>query len=169
MQPSTTTNAAARRRRSRVALACLCAALGWSLAIGSEPAAAAAGLRQTGIVGGGFVNVIAVDPSGSGVVIAGGDVSGLHRSTDFGNTWTQVNTGIAGIDQLKVASVAFSPTTVGEIFAAVGDEGRDGGVLVSEDAGLTWDLRSTVPQFSGGNNDGWPTLPQTHPRSTGRL
>src|SRR3954454_837679 len=123
MQPSTTTNAAARRRRSRVALACLCAALGWSLAIGSEPAAAAAGLRQTGIDGGGFVNVIAADPSGSGLLIAGGDVSGLHRSTDFGDTWRQVNAGVTGIDQLKVAAVAFDPTTPGEVYAAVGGRG----------------------------------------------
>jgi hypothetical protein len=170
MQPSTTTNASARSRRPRVALACLCAAVGWSLAIGAaQPAGAVAGLRQTGIDGGGFVNVIAADPSGSGVVIAGGDVSGLHRSTDFGDTWTQVNTGITGIDQLKVASVAFSPSTPGEVFAAVGDEGRNGGVLVSDDGGLTWELRSTVLQFSGGNNDGWPGLPQKHPRSTGRL
>jgi hypothetical protein len=152
-----------------VALAAACVALAWALAGGATvPAAGVTGFRQSGIVGGGFVNVIAADPSGSGLMIAGGDVSGLHRSTDFGATWTQVNAGITSVDQLKVASVAFSPTP-GEIYAGVGDEGRNGGVLVSTDAGLTWELRSTVPQFSGGNNDGWPTLPQKHPRSTGSL
>lgn len=171
LSPTTTTTAAAPcSRRSRVALASLCLALGWTFALGpAGPAGAVTGFRQSGIEGGGFVNVIAVDPSGSGLVIAGGDVSGLHRSTDFGDTWSQVNTGITGIDQLKVASVAFSPSTPGEVYAAVGDEGRNGGVLVSADAGLTWELRSTVPQFSGGNNDGWSSLPQKHPRSTGRL
>jgi hypothetical protein len=171
MKPLTTTNASARTaRRPRAALAAACALLGWTLALsGTVPASGATGFRQTGLIGGGFVNVIAVDPSGSGLVIAGGDVSGLHRSTDFGDTWTQVNSAARGIDQLKVASIAFSPSTPGEVYAAVGDEGRNGGVLVSTDAGITWALRSTVPQFSGGNNDGWPTLPQKHPRSTGTL
>ena len=167
---SPTTIAAAPRhsRRPRAIFAALCLVAGATLASPS-PAPAATGFRQSGIVGGGFVNVIAADPSGSGLMIAGGDVSGLHRSTDFGATWTQANTGITGIDQLKVASIAFSPWKPGEIYAAVGDEGRNGGVLVSSNEGLTWELRSTVPQFSGGNNDGWPTLPQKHPRSTGHL
>ena len=171
MLPPTTTNAASRSsRRPRVALSSVCLVLGWTLALGPAGlSSAAAGFRQSGIEGGGFVNVIAADPTGSGVMIAGGDVSGLHRSTNFGDTWTQVNIGISGIDQLKVAAVAFSPTTPGEIYAGVGDEGRNGGVLVSTDAGRTWELRSTAVQFSGGNNDGWPTLPQKHPRSTGRL
>ena len=169
MPPHTTSTAARLSRRPR-ATAVACAALVWTLAGAVSPSASGAtGFRQSGIVGGGFVNVITVDPSGSGLVIAGGDVSGLQRSTDFGDTWTQVNTGITGIDQLKVASVAFSPSTPGEVYAGVGDEGRDGGVLVSTDAGITWELRSTVPQFSGGNNDGWATLPQKHPRSTGSL
>src|SRR5437870_13828864 len=38
----------------------------------------------SGVAGGGFVNVVAVDPAGSGLVLAGGDVSGIHRSTDWG-------------------------------------------------------------------------------------
>jgi len=169
MTTPTTTSAAARgSRRPRVVVALLCLVLSSTLA-SSMPAPAATGFRQSGIEGGGFVNVIAADPSGSGLIIAGGDVSGLHRSTDFGTTWTQVNAGVTGIDQLKVASVAFSPSVPGEVYAAVGDEGRNGGVLVSSDSGLTWELRSTVPQFSGGNNDGWPTLPPKHPRSTGDL
>jgi hypothetical protein len=142
----------------------------WAVAGGGgAPSTRASGFRQSGIVGGGFVNVIAVDPSGSGLVIAGGDVSGLHRSVDFGQHWTQANTGVTAIAQLKVASIAFSPSTPGEVYAAVGDEGSGGGVLVSTDTGLTWELRSATPQFSGGNNDAIPTLPPTHPRSTGSL
>jgi hypothetical protein len=171
MSPSTTTNRIVHPRRSRFSRTLLWAATLSALTTGAPVAhaAAASGFEQSGIVGGGFVNVVVADPSGSGVMLAGGDVSGLHRSTDFGATWTQVNTGIAAVDQLKVASVAFSPSTPGEVYAAVGDEGRNGGVLVSSDGGVTWALRSTVPQFSGGNNDGWPAMPQTHPRSTGRL
>jgi hypothetical protein len=162
----------ARRTPARaVALVCAVAlAAGWVVTAGERGAPALTpGFTQSGIVGGGFVNVVAAGPSGSGLLLAGGDVSGLHRSTDFGDTWQQVNVGVTGIDQLKVAAVAFSPTTPGEAFAAVGDEGRNGGFLASTDYGRTWELRSSVPQFSGGNNDGWPTLPQKHPRSTGRL
>ena len=166
--PTTTPPAARRSRRPRALVAVLFLVVSSTLA-SSPPAPAATGFRQSGIEGGGFVNVVSADPAGSGLMIAGGDVSGLHRSTDFGATWTQVNTGVTGIDQLKVASVAFSPSVPGEIYAAVGDEGRNGGVLVSSNDGLTWELRSTVPQFSGGNNDGWPTLPPKHPRSTGHL
>ena len=168
----TTTAVSSAARRVLVAVAAACLILGWALLpalVVSDRASAAAGFSQTGIEGGGFVNVIAADPFGSGVMVAGGDVSGLHRSADFGRTWSQVNVGITSIDQLKVASVVFSPSAAGEVYAAVGDEGRNGGVLVSTDEGRSWELRSTVPQFSGGNNTGWPTLPQKHPRSTGRL
>jgi len=122
----------------------------------------------SGLDGGGFVNVVAYDPSGSGVVLAGGDVSGIQRSTDFGRTWAPANTGVAGLAQLKVASLLFSPRVAGEVYAAVGDEGRAGGLLVSTDDGRSWSLRSDVPRFSGGNNEGTP-LPPRHPRSTGTL
>ena len=67
------------------AVACaLFLAAGWLVTAGERRApAAASGFQQSGIAGGGFVNVIAADPSGSGLLIAGGDVSGLHRSTDL--------------------------------------------------------------------------------------
>jgi hypothetical protein len=126
------------------------------------------GFHQSGIDGGGFVNVVTFDPSGSGVVLAGGDVSGILRSSDFGATWAPSNTGVEGLDQLKVASILFSPRVPGEVYAAVGDEGRTGALLVSTDDGRSWSLRSDVPRFSGGNNDGTP-LPPRHPRSTGTL
>ena len=39
------------------------------------------------------MNVVAFDPRTPGVVIAGGDNSGIYRSTDDGQTWSPVNTG----------------------------------------------------------------------------
>ena len=112
------------------------------------------------------MNVVAFDPALPGVVLAGGDVSGISRSTDYGRTWAPANTGVEDLTDLKVASILFSST--GEAYAAVGDKGVGGGLMVSSDAGRSWSLRSDVPRFSGGNNDGLP-LPAPHPRSTGSL
>ena len=112
------------------------------------------------------MNVVAFDPVVPGVVLVGGDVSGISRSIDYGRTWAPANTGVEDLTDLKVASILFSPT--GEAYAAVGDRGVGGGLMVSSDAGLSWSLRSDVPRFSGGNNGGLP-LPTPHPRSTGSL
>ena len=122
----------------------------------------------SGLEGGGFINTVALDPAGSGLVLAGGDVSGVHRSTDWGRTWSPANTGITVQAHLKVAALAFSPTVPNKVYAAVGARGTQGGLLVSTDGGTTWSLRSHVPRFSGGNNVD-AGLPTTHPRSTGNL
>lgn len=123
----------------------------------------------SGVDGGGFINVIAFDPWTPGVVLAGGDVSGISRSSDSGRTWQTSNAGIESLSALKIASLAFSPSTPGTIYAGVGFQGTGGGLLVSTDDGRSWSLRSTTPQFSGGNNPAGGPLPSPHPRSTGRL
>jgi hypothetical protein len=117
-------------------------------------AAPAVPFRATGLDGGGLVNVVAFDPWTPGVVIAAGDNSGFFRSTDFGQTWTPQNTGILGVNQLQVATIAFSPSVPGTIYAGAGALGVGGGVFVSTDDGRTWALRSSVPQFSGAPNTG---------------
>ena len=113
--------------------------------------------------------MVAFDPWTPGVVIAGGDNSGFYRSTDNGQTWTPQNAGIAGLNQLQVATIAFSPSVPGTIYAGVGALGAGGGVFVSTDDGRTWTLRSSVPQFSGAPNTGVAGVPAPHPRSTGTL
>jgi hypothetical protein len=162
-----------RRRTSRtsitltltvVLLAVLCAVPTMPLR-----AAPAVPFRPTGLDGGGLVNVVAFDPWTPGVVIAGGDNSGFYRSSDNGLTWTPQNAGIAGVSQLQVATIAFSPTVPGTIYAGVGALGAGGGVFVSTDDGRTWTLRSSVPQFSGAPNTGIAGVPAPHPRSTGTL
>ena len=69
----------------------------------------------------------------------------------------------------QVAAVLFSTGTPGLVYAGVGKKGASGGLLVSQDGGRTWSLRSSVPQFSGGDNEGVNGIPHTHPRSTGAL
>ena len=83
------------------------------------------------------MNVAAFDPWTAGVVIAGGDNSGIYRSTDDGQTWSPTNLGIADTRQLEVATIAFSPNVAGTIYAGVGNQGAGGGLLVSRDDGLT--------------------------------
>src|SRR5439155_15444497 len=105
--------------------------------------------QGSGVEGGGFQNVVAVDPSGSGVLLAGGDVSGFQRSTDWGAHWETANGGITTQSELLVATIAFSDAVPGKVYAGVGWKGRLGGLLVSTDGGQSWALRSPVPGFSG--------------------
>jgi hypothetical protein len=113
----------------------------------------------SGLIGGGIQNVVAVDPGSSGIVLAGGDVAGIHRSTDWGQTWQPVN-GTVTIGGLAVAALQFSPSVPGKVYAALGQKGP-GGVMVSTDYGATWSVRSTSVRFSGVNG---PTI-----RPTGNL
>jgi len=103
----------------------------------------------SGLDAGSYVPTIAVDPSGSGLLLAGSNVGGVFRSTDHGATWAAANSGIT-VGSLSVASLLFAPKVVGKVYAALGNNGP-GGVEVSTDGGQTWALRSSVPQFNGPN------------------
>lgn len=122
----------------------------------------------SGLDGGGFQNVVAFDPMDPAVVLSGADVSGLARSTDGGRTWVRVNAGLAATPGgQSVAALVFSPHRRDEVYAATGLQGVGGGVYASLDGGVSWRLRSAVPQFSGGNN--LMAGSGKHPRPTGQL
>lgn len=123
----------------------------------------------SGLDGAGFQNVVALDPTGSGAVLSGADVAGVHRSSNFGLEWRQANSGLDSLSKLKIAALAWSRTQPGVVYAATGSKGAGGGLARSSDGGVSWAVLSTVPQFSGGNNSGLGGLPATHPRSTGNL
>jgi hypothetical protein len=133
------------------------------------PSAGTLRFQGSGLEGGGFENVVAVDPSGSGVLLAGGDVSGFQRSTDWGAHWETANGGITTQSELQVAAIAFSAATPGKVYAGVGWKGRLGGLLVSTDGGQSWTLRSHSPGFSGLGHPRVPGLERPFPRSTGNL
>lgn len=130
----------------------------------------------SGYDGGGNQSCVAVDPFHAGVVLDGADISGFYRSTNYGNDWASANDHAPGSPLLftiksdyKVASIAFSKKTPNKVYAAVGNRGADGRFLVSTDGGESWEARSDVPHFSGGNTNAPDKLPNPHPRSTGNL
>ena len=133
-----------------VSLTLVCLSLAsaqWSAATGPLT------FKASALDAGGVENALAIDPV-NGVLLAGGNVSGIHRSTDWGQTWQPANRGIQviGINDQGVASLAFAPTNSsfpGRAFAAVGASSKtggfpgfftSGGVYVSDDHGQSWTL-----------------------------
>ncbi|MBL4850598.1 MAG: IPT/TIG domain-containing protein, partial [Planctomycetes bacterium] len=62
---------------------------------------------------------------------------GVFRSTDNGDNWAQINTGLEGV--LNVMNVLHDPVSSGRIIAAT--QGR--GILRSLDGGSSWQTRNT--------------------------
>lgn len=102
---------------------------------------------SSALEGGSIVNVVAFDPRLDGTVLAGSDVAGLYRSTDWGATWRAVNAGVYLLP--TVAALQFSPTVPGKVYAALGN-GSSGGIAVSVDGGVTWETRPGAARFNGG-------------------
>src|SRR3954454_22732300 len=103
------------------------AALSASTASGA--AVAPLTFAESGLGGGGFQNVIAIEPADSGLVLAGGDTSGIYRSLDGGSSWTPADTALTDTSQYKIASIEFSPAVPGRVYAAAGNTGSGGGLL----------------------------------------
>ncbi len=77
---------------------------------------------------------------------SGGDGSGLFKSTDGGDTWTEIsrNRGLpSGV--LGKIGVTVSPLNSNRIWAIV--EAKDGGLYRSDDAGQTWQRVSENPNI----------------------
>lgn len=117
----------------------------------------------SGIDGAGFCNVGV--QRGDGRVLLGLDVGGIYYSSDHGDTLYAANAHAYAPTHLSVAGIAFSNTEPAGAWACIGKQGNGGGLLHSSDSGKSWTFRSTIPQFSGGNNNDSP-LPVPHPRST---
>ena len=76
------------------------------------------------------------------VMISGGEGSGLYKSVDAGETWTELTEGLPK-EKGKMA-IAVSPANSNKVYALIeSDSNKDqGGLFVSMDAGKTWSMVS---------------------------
>jgi photosystem II stability/assembly factor-like uncharacterized protein len=103
---------------------------------------------------------LAFDPSNSKTILAAlwqtrrppwnvyppsnGPGSGLYRSVDGGDTWTQVTDGFPA-EKLGRIRIAFAPSQPKRVYAIV--DAKAGGLYVSEDAGVSWTKASADPRI----------------------
>lgn len=76
------------------------------------------------------VGALVVDPVTRDTLYAGTPSSGVFKSTDGGQHWAAINTGLTN---LSVAALAIDPKTRGVVYA-----GTSGGVFKSTDGGAHW-------------------------------
>ncbi len=76
------------------------------------------------------------------VMISGGEGSGLYKSTDAGETWTELTEGLP--EEKGKMAIAVSPANSNKVYALIeSDSNQDkGGLFVSMDAGKTWSMVS---------------------------
>lgn len=82
---------------------------------------------------------LAIDPSTPDTIYAGTG-SGVFKSTNAGDSWTQVSTGLT---DLPIASLAIDPSTPNTIYAQT----WAGGVFKSSNGGDSWTQVSTEFTF----------------------
>ncbi len=79
--------------------------------------------------------------------MGGGPGSGLHRSTDGGDTWEKLKKGLPSSNMGKIG-LAISPQKPDVLYAAIELDRRKGGVYRSSDRGSSWTKMSDA--ISGG-------------------
>jgi hypothetical protein len=130
--------------------------------VGANPPWAWQG-TPSGIDGGGFVNTLAIDPSGtySGRVAAGGDVAGVQISTNSGDSWTPSNTDGSGYVPSNYNNTFASLAWAGQNLYGLTGNGTNGALVKSTDGGTTWTKATpSLVGYGGGSS---------HPRPTGQL
>lgn len=73
--------------------------------------------------------------------MGGGPGSGLHRSTDGGETWEQLKKGLPKSNMAKIG-LAISPQKPDVLYAAIELDRRSGGIYKSTDRGSSWTKQS---------------------------
>jgi len=80
------------------------------------------------LAGTGWTYALAVDPSNSNIVYAGGN-PGLFKTTNSGTNWSNISSGITGF----IYALAIDPSATNTIYA-----GTPNGVFKSTNAGTSW-------------------------------
>lgn len=73
--------------------------------------------------------------------MGGGPGSGLHKSTDGGQTWTPLTKGIPKLNLGKIG-LAISPQNPDIVYAAIELDLTTGGIFMSADRGASWEKMS---------------------------
>ena len=103
---------------------------------------------------------MSIDPANPSVILAalnhhvtypwdeesGGPTSGLFRTTDGGDTWTDI-TRNPGMPRALIGKigVSISPARSDRVYAFVEADGGEGGIYVSDDGATTWQLTHQDP------------------------
>ena len=76
------------------------------------------------------------------MVISGGEGSGLYKSTDAGETWTEMTQGLP--EEKGKMAISVSPANSNKVYALIeSDSNQDkGGLFVSNNAGKSWSMVS---------------------------
>ncbi len=111
------------------------------------------------------VNEFVVDPRDPDVIVAssyqrrrhvwvlinGGPGSGVHKSTDGGETWKEITAGLPSKDDMGRIGLAAAPSEPDMIYAIVEASDDERGIYRSTDFGDNWEKRSdhmtTSPQY----------------------
>jgi len=98
--------------------------------------------------------------------LGGGPGSGLHKSTDGGETWKKLTKGIPGSNLGKIG-LAISPFDPDVIYAAIELDRTKGGVFMSTNQGETWTKQSDA--VSGGTGPHYYQELYASPHHEGKL
>ncbi|UCD60574.1 MAG: glycosyl hydrolase [Flavobacteriaceae bacterium] len=98
--------------------------------------------------------------------MGGGPGSGIHKSTDGGETWEKLSTGIPKVNLGKIG-LAINPFNPNMIYAAIELERLTGGIFVSTNGGQSWSKESNT--VSGGTGPHYYQELYASPHKEGRL
>ncbi len=98
--------------------------------------------------------------------MGGGPGSGLHKSTDGGETWEELEQGIPNSNLGKIG-LAISPQRPDTVYAAIELDRRTGGVFMSGDRGGSWQKMSET--VSGGTGPHYYQELYASPHNHGEL
>ena len=98
--------------------------------------------------------------------MGGGPGSGIHRSTNGGETWEKLTSGIPKTNLGKIG-LAISPFDSDIIYAAIEEDLRKGGIYMSTNKGKTWTKQSDA--VSGGTGPHYYQELYASPHHEGRL
>ena len=92
----------------------------------------------------GIVHVLAIDPTAPTTLYAGLSPDGVFKSTDGGQSWTAMNTGLTSI---TVRDIALDPRNPSTLYASTAEgvfkTSPAGAVFKSTDGGASWTAMST--------------------------